>query len=55
MCLGKEIAQTAMSLFVANVVKDFKIERPDSSVLDLTGVYGVVLVPKPQTLIFKKI
>ncbi|XP_063917019.1 cytochrome P450 306a1-like [Zophobas morio] len=54
-CVGEEIAQIMMSILIANVLRNFKIERPDSSPLDFTGVCGALLTPKAQKIIFKKL
>ncbi|XP_063915646.1 cytochrome P450 306a1-like [Zophobas morio] len=54
-CIGEDIAQIMMSILIANVLKNFKIERPDSSPIDFTGVCGALLTPKAQKIIFKKL
>ncbi|XP_063915649.1 cytochrome P450 306a1-like [Zophobas morio] len=55
MCIGEDIAKTAATIFIAGVLQNFRVERVDSTPLDLTGICGATLIPKPQKLIFTKI
>ena len=55
MCVGEEFARTMTYIFVAALVKNFKIEPCTSSPIDFSGVCGISLVPKPQKVVFVKI
>mgnify|MGYP005986584927 CR=1 FL=1 len=55
MCIGEEIAKTTATIFIAGVLQNFRVERVGSTPLDLTGICGATLIPKPQKLIFTKI
>ncbi|XP_063915658.1 cytochrome P450 306a1-like [Zophobas morio] len=55
MCVGEEFARTMMYIFVAALVKNFKVEPCESSPVAFSGVCGLSLVPKPQKIVFIKI
>ncbi|XP_063918257.1 cytochrome P450 306a1-like [Zophobas morio] len=55
MCVGEELGKMMMFLFVATVVKNFKIEACNSGDVDFSPICGLTLLPKPQELVFTKI
>ncbi|XP_063916934.1 cytochrome P450 2J3-like [Zophobas morio] len=55
MCVGEGLAQEMTLIFVANVLKNFIIEHPESCPIDLTYTCGASITPKPQKVIFKEI
>ncbi|XP_063916421.1 cytochrome P450 2U1-like isoform X2 [Zophobas morio] len=54
-CIGEEMATMMTSMFVATVVRNFKLGCVDSSPLDFTGVCGIMLNPKPQQILFTRL
>ncbi|XP_063915643.1 cytochrome P450 2U1-like [Zophobas morio] len=52
-CVGEELAIIIMSVLIATLLQNFKIERSDC--LDFDGYYGCTLKPKSQQIIFRKI
>ncbi|KAJ3645228.1 hypothetical protein Zmor_022905 [Zophobas morio] len=55
MCVGDELQRMITYLFVATVLKTFKIKPCESSSLDFSGVCGLSLVPKAEKVVFVKI
>ncbi|XP_063917163.1 cytochrome P450 306a1-like [Zophobas morio] len=55
MCVGDEFARMMTIIFVAGLVKNFKLEPCESSPIDFSWICGLSLVPKPQKVVFVKI
>ncbi|XP_063917073.1 cytochrome P450 306a1-like [Zophobas morio] len=55
MCVGDEFARMMIYIFVAGLVKNFKVEPCESIPIDFSGVCGLSLVPKAQKVVFVNI
>ena len=55
MCVGDEFARMMIYIFVAGLVKNFKVEPCESIPIDFSGVCGLSLVPQPQKVVFVNI
>jgi ecdysteroid 25-hydroxylase CYP306A1 len=52
MCVGEELARMLLFLFGAAIIHKFSIKAPEGVDVDLDGVCGIFLTPKPQQLLF---
>ncbi|XP_063923499.1 cytochrome P450 2J6-like [Zophobas morio] len=55
MCVGEDLAKMIIFLFISTVLQNFKIERANSSPVNLMASCGITLIPKPQELLFVKL
>ena len=51
MCVGEELARMLLFLFGATIIHKFNVKAPEGVTIDLEGECGIVLTPKPQTLL----
>ena len=53
-CPGEALAKFEMFLFISRLLRDFRVEKdPDGPMPDLEGDLGIVMAPKPFSVIFK--
>lgn len=54
MCVGDEFARIMLFLYLTSILQKYRIELMDSENVDLTGVCGLTMSPKPYKLIFQR-
>lgn len=54
MCIGDEFAKMILFLFSASILHQFSLTPAKNQIIDLEGECGITLVPKSQSIIFKR-